>query len=52
VAVLSADATPAQRHRLLASGAVAYLTKPLNIASLLELIDRRLAPSGLRGRSG
>jgi PAS domain S-box-containing protein len=52
VAVLSADATPAQRHRLLASGAVAYLTKPLNIASLLELIDQRLAPNGVPGRSG
>jgi CheY-like chemotaxis protein len=52
VAVLSADATPAQRHRLLASGAVAYLTKPLKLASLLELIDQQLAPSGLTGRSG
>jgi signal transduction histidine kinase/CheY-like chemotaxis protein len=43
VAVLSADATPAQRYRLLASGAIAYLTKPIDIAQLLELIDERLA---------
>lgn len=52
VAVLSADATPAQRQRLLASGAVAYLTKPIDVAQLLELIDQRLAASGLPGRSG
>ncbi|HEX9365437.1 MAG TPA: response regulator, partial [Vicinamibacterales bacterium] len=52
VAVLSADATPSQRQRLLASGAVAYLTKPIDIAQLLELIDQRLAATGLPGRSG
>ncbi|HWK08965.1 MAG TPA: response regulator, partial [Vicinamibacterales bacterium] len=46
VAVLSADATPAQRQRLLASGAVAYLTKPLDITHLLRLIDDRLMGSG------
>lgn len=46
VAVLSADATPAQRQRLLASGAVAYLTKPLDITHLLRLIDDRLTASG------
>jgi PAS domain S-box-containing protein len=51
VAVLSADATPSQRHRLLAAGAVAYLTKPIDIAQLLELIDLRLAPGPLRVRS-
>jgi CheY-like chemotaxis protein len=52
IAVLSADASSEQRHRLLASGAIAYLTKPIDIAQLLELIDRRLAPSPLRARSG
>ena len=52
VAVLSADATPAQRHRLLASGAVAYLTKPIEVPQLLDLVDRRLAPDPLRARSG
>ena len=40
VAVLSADATPPTRRRLLASGAIAYLTKPLDIAELMQLIDR------------
>ena len=42
VAVLSADATPRQIERLLASGAVAYLTKPLEIAQVLRLVDDRL----------
>jgi PAS domain S-box-containing protein len=42
VAVLSADATPAQRQRLLAAGAVEYLTKPLDINQLLRLVDERL----------
>jgi PAS domain S-box-containing protein len=42
VAVLSADATSAQRQRLLASGAIAYLTKPLDLSQLLRLIDDRL----------
>jgi PAS domain S-box-containing protein len=43
VAVLSADATSSQRQRLLASGAIAYLTKPLDLTHLLRLIDDRLA---------
>jgi CheY-like chemotaxis protein len=43
VAVLSADATSSQRQRLLASGAIAYLTKPLDLTQLLRLIDERLA---------
>ena len=51
VAVLSADATPAQRQRLLASGAVAYLTKPLDITHLLRLIDDRLTGRGTAERS-
>lgn len=42
VAVLSADATPSQIARLLAAGARAYLTKPLNIAEVLSLVDRTL----------
>jgi len=52
VAVLSADATPAQRQRLLASGAVAYLTKPIDLAQLLQLIDERLAADALPTRGG
>ena len=44
VAVLSADATMNQRKRLLAAGAVAYLTKPLELAALLKLLDETLPP--------
>jgi CheY-like chemotaxis protein len=40
VIVLSADATPGQVKRLLASGAVAHLTKPLAIPEVLGAIDR------------
>ena len=42
VAVLSADATARQQQRLLAAGAVAYLTKPLDVSSLLQVVDERL----------
>jgi len=39
VAIVSADAMPRQVQRLMSSGAVAYLTKPINIHKLLELVD-------------
>lgn len=39
VSVLSADATPAQTRRLLAAGAIAYLTKPLVVPQVLQLVD-------------
>jgi signal transduction histidine kinase len=39
VAVLSADATSGSQRRLRASGAIAYLTKPFDIAEVLRLID-------------
>ena len=39
VVVLSADATPDQVRRLKASGARAYLTKPLDIAVVLKILD-------------
>lgn len=42
IAVLSADATPFQVKRLLAAGATAYLTKPLDLGALLRLVDERL----------
>jgi CheY-like chemotaxis protein len=42
VAILSADAMPAQARRLQAAGAIAYLTKPLEIVSVLRLLDTRL----------
>jgi CheY-like chemotaxis protein len=40
VIVLSADASPNQVTRLLEAGAYAYLTKPLDIALLLETVHR------------
>ena len=39
VIVLSADASRAVIHRLLASGALAYLTKPIELAELGTLLD-------------
>jgi signal transduction histidine kinase/ActR/RegA family two-component response regulator/HPt (histidine-containing phosphotransfer) domain-containing protein len=39
IVVLSADATPGQVRRLLASGATQYLTKPFDIPTLLHAID-------------
>ena len=39
VAIVSADAMPRQVQRLLSSGAVAYLTKPIDIHKLLDLVD-------------
>ncbi len=42
VAVLSADATPAQAKRLRAAGAMAYLTKPLDVSEVLQLLDDKL----------
>ena len=42
VAVLTADAVPAQKERLLALGADAYLTKPFNVPDVLALLDGTL----------
>jgi len=39
VAVLSAEAAPAVIHRMRASGALAYLTKPLELTELGRLLD-------------
>jgi PAS domain S-box-containing protein len=39
VVVVSADATAGQIQRLLAAGATQYLTKPLDVAQLLEILD-------------
>jgi len=43
VVMISADATPHQQERLLAAGALAYLTKPLQVPRLFELLDTTLA---------
>jgi PAS domain S-box-containing protein len=42
VAILTADATVTQRQRLLAKGADAYLTKPLDIREVLAVVDQVL----------
>jgi CheY-like chemotaxis protein len=42
VIIFSADATPGQADRLLAAGAQAYLTKPLEMGDLLQAIKRVL----------
>ena len=45
VIVISADATPHQIERLMAGGAEAYLTKPLNVPEFLETVERLIAKS-------
>jgi CheY-like chemotaxis protein len=40
VVMLTADATPAQMRRALASGAAAYLTKPLDLRRVLDTLDQ------------
>ena len=39
VVIVSADASPNQINRLMTAGAAAYLTKPLDVAAVLELLD-------------
>ena len=48
VVVISADATRTQVDRLLAAGAHAYLTKPLDVKKLLAVLDEILTPKGTR----
>jgi signal transduction histidine kinase/ActR/RegA family two-component response regulator len=45
VVVLSADATPGVIRRLLADGALAYLTKPLDLAEFGEFLDSFATPA-------
>ncbi|MGO9874870.1 MAG: hybrid sensor histidine kinase/response regulator [Acidimicrobiia bacterium] len=42
IIVLTADATERQHARLIAAGATAYLTKPIDVRELLDLVDRNL----------
>jgi PAS domain S-box-containing protein len=44
VIVLTADATPKRRARLTESGAVAYLTKPVDLSELFAALEVALAP--------
>jgi CheY-like chemotaxis protein/anti-sigma regulatory factor (Ser/Thr protein kinase) len=43
VVVISADATRGQLRRLLAAGAYAYLTKPLDVKKFLDVLDEALS---------
>lgn len=43
--VVTADATPGLARRLESKGAIACLTKPLNIGDVLRLVDRLLRPA-------
>jgi PAS domain S-box-containing protein len=43
VVMVTADATVGQVQRMLSAGAAAYLTKPLDVAQLLGLVDEMLA---------
>jgi signal transduction histidine kinase/CheY-like chemotaxis protein len=45
VVVVSADATDARRRRLVEDGAVEYLTKPLDVADFLAVVDRLVQPA-------
>ncbi len=49
VIVVSADAMPRQMQHLLAAGATAYLTKPIDIRDLLLQIDQAIEPDSVTG---
>jgi CheY-like chemotaxis protein len=42
IIVLSADATPGQRAKLMEAGAFAYLTKPLEVKRFFDVLDRAI----------
>jgi CheY-like chemotaxis protein len=44
VVIVSADALPDQAQRLREAGAAAYLTKPIDVRALLQVVDERLRP--------
>ena len=45
IIVLTADATERQHARLLAAGATGYLTKPIDVRQLLDLVNHNLSNS-------
>jgi signal transduction histidine kinase/CheY-like chemotaxis protein len=51
VIVVSADATEATRQRLLAAGAVAYVTKPIEVAQLVDAVRAALGQATGSSRS-
>ncbi|WP_284615638.1 CHASE domain-containing protein [Aquabacterium humicola] len=48
IVVVSADATPSRVNEAISAGAVHYLTKPLNLASFLHLVDGLLEEADTR----
>ncbi|MBI2706634.1 MAG: response regulator [Actinobacteria bacterium] len=50
VAVMSADATPRQVERLREAGAQDYLTKPIQVKDLLDVVERAAAGEDGEGR--
>lgn len=50
VVILSADATKRAPGPLLEAGARAYLTKPIGVRELLEVVDTYMGGLGLRPR--
>lgn len=50
VIVLSADATPGQAERAKGAGALDYLTKPIDVGRVLDLLDKvsSRSPAGER----
>jgi PAS domain S-box-containing protein len=52
VVVLSSDATPDQARRLLAAGAHAYLTKPVDVPELLRVLNETVALQSLAVSTG
>jgi CheY-like chemotaxis protein len=44
VVMVTADATAGQVQRLVSAGATAYLTKPLDVSLLLQVVDDILTP--------
>jgi len=57
IVVISADATPGQRARLVEAGASDFVTKPFDVDRLLQIVDEycgdpvAASPGGLTGRS-
>ena len=50
VIIISADASPGRAERLLTAGARAFLTKPLNVAGFLRVLDAELAKASVARR--
>ncbi len=51
VVIVTADASDGQQERLLAAGAQTFLTKPVSVARLLEVVDASVQTSGAEARS-